>query len=178
MIAALLLTGLLAQDLEGEARGLRMQGRFVEALAILENVDEPSRAALERTLTLWSAGDLGGALLAALDGLATGGTPDTRRQLLSNATELALELGEAAMALDLVTRWEEAIAGASDLTDEERLQWTKGWGPGTGSAAARARAQAVADRLADAEQGVTWARLVTLMIGGLAVVGMVAAGRR
>lgn len=180
MIAALLLTLAAApgQDLLEEARRLQGQGRYVEALEVLEQVEDRAGAGLQRALCLWTAGDLGGALLAALEGLEAGGDEATRRQLLWRATGLALELGEAELALDLVTRWEESVAGASDLTPEEQLQWREGWGPGTGTDVARADAEDLAERLESAAGGITRARVVGALFLLLAAAGVLGLGRR
>lgn len=178
MIAALLMTVALGQDLVGEARRLQAEGRYVAALGMLDQEPDPARAGLQRAMCLWSAGDLGGALRAAQAGLEGGGDPDTRRQLLWRATDLATELGAAALALDLVTRWEEAVEGATDLDERGRDQWRDGWGPGTGMDAARGRVEDLVVRLDAASRGESRARWVSAVMASLALAGMVALGRR
>jgi len=174
MIGALVLTVALSagQDLLEEARRLQGEERFVEALAVLDEVEDAANAGLQRALCLWTAGDLGGALLAALEGLEAGGDGETRRHLLWQATGLALELGEADLALDLVTRMERAIAGATDLTDVERGVWR------TGTSAAGGGAEELSGRLDAAATGVTLARAVGALFATLAVAAVFALGRR
>jgi len=178
MIALLVMTAALGQDLLGEAQRLQSEGRYLAALAVLEQVPDPARAGLQRTLCLWTAGDLGGALRAAQVGIEGGGDPDTRRQLLWRATSLATELGEAELALDLVTRWEEAVSGATDLDGQARDQWREGWGPGTGTKAARRQAEELVGRLDAASRGESRARWVSALMTTLVLGGMIALARR
>lgn len=182
MIALLLTAALHAapppSDLEERARELRQEGRYVEALAVLEDLEPPPRAGLLRALVRWEAGDLGGALREVLAHLDEPAEPNTRRRLLWHGSELALQLGEARLALDLVGRWEEAVVGAPDLTPEERARWTSGWAPATGTDHARARAERLAARLDAAHGGVTRAQAVTAALGALALLAMILLGKR
>jgi hypothetical protein len=170
--------GAVPQDLEAEATGLTAAGHYLEALAVIDSVADPARAARLRVDALWAAGDLGGALQAGLAGLEQDADPDTRRRLLWGSLSLCLQLGEAGLAQDLIPRLEEAVTSAPDLDQAGRAAWRDGWAPGTGLLAARADASALAGRLEAAEAGVRRAKGVTAVVTLLALVGMVLLARR
>ncbi|MDA1265035.1 MAG: hypothetical protein O2816_08150 [Planctomycetota bacterium] len=171
MILASLLLTVCGQDLELEAKTLRGEGRYLQALEVAANLPE-DRARLHRLLILWTGGDLGGALREALARPDDGRIDATQRELCSCGTRLALQLGEVDLACEFVDAWEQQVFEATDLSSAERQSWIDGWAPGTGVAAAREEARALAQRLDGAERGTDLARGTTLGLGALVLISL------
>lgn len=96
---------------------LRAEGRYVEALDACAAIPEPADRALAHADVLWYAGDLGGALTAAMEGLESA---PREPALLWRATRLAVDLGAGERALGLASRLAQA---AEDLPPGERPRW-------------------------------------------------------
>ncbi len=178
MIAALLFLFLAAGEHFDRAMQRLGEGHYAEALALTEQIPDPPLQALARTRCLWAAGDLGGALAAAREGLERDADGDTLRRLLWRATYLSLELGLGDLALSLCDRWENALREATDLSPSERAQWREGWGEGTGLVEARRRAEAARRIARRAERGLARAWGVALGGGGMVLLAMLYLARR
>lgn len=128
MSRALLRTGLLAllcvsaaaQDaasLSVEARG---EGRYRDALAFAERVEDPGTAALLRLLAHYWAGDLGGALAAGRRGLEQ--APE-HLELLYYSTLLPLDLAVPELAAEMLPRLNRMVHESSLLGVDDRATY-------------------------------------------------------
>ena len=109
-----------AQDALVEVRSLRAAGRFEEALVRAADIEDPALRAFERLEVLYYAGDLAGALRAAVGGLEA----DPRHlQLLWRGTRLAIDLGATERAEELAGRLRESIDGDGGLDPGTRSDW-------------------------------------------------------
>lgn len=178
ILGPLLLAGLAAQDVSTQVTALQQAGRYREALVAVADLPQGVERSLHRARCLWAAGDLGGALIAAEEGLRHGGEAIPRRQLLWVAIDLSLELGLAAGA----ERWLEdlcsSISSDSSLSITDRDLWTDGWGAGTGTTAARARVAGAVELVDAAERAEARSRLACLLAALLAVGAMAFISRR
>jgi len=148
-----------------EAADLRQAGRYRESLAAADAIRAPALRQRERLETLWAAGDLGGALGAVRDGLEAEAGGEVRLWLLWRGTALALQLGLADQAAELVGSLEGAI-DAAQLPDSERGAWREG------AAGLRERSDDLSARLARGEAALVRARIVTLAVGLLALLAL------
>lgn len=178
ILGALLLACLASQDFNLKAQALEQAGRFGEAVEVLDALPQDQTTCLQRATCLWSAGDLGGALRSAEDGLLLKGEGSPRRQLLWLAMELSLELGESELAMRKLLELEASIASGSDLSDADRELWSNGWGEGTGTVEARSRVAAAVQRLANAGAAELRARWACAIASMLAIGAMAIALRR
>jgi hypothetical protein len=148
--AALVLAALLpAASGQDSVRKPFEAGRFAEALEAASALDDPLLRAEWRFHVLYTAGDLPGALDAAMEGLQS---QPASPALLVNATQCALELGFAERAAPLAERLSEV---AGDPAQRSR------------AAALLDQARALAARREAAERALARAKAVALL--GLAV---------
>jgi predicted Zn-dependent protease len=146
LVLAALLSAASGQD---SVRKPFEAGRFAEALEAASALEDPLLRAEWRFHVLYTAGDLPGALEAAMEGLRSQpGNP----ALLVNATQCALELGFAERAAPLAERLSEV---ASDPAQRSR------------AAALLDQSRALLSRRESAERALARAKGVALL--GLAV---------
>jgi len=115
-------TALHPQDALEEARSLRREGRYSEALQRTADISDGAQRAFERLEVHYFAGDLGGALREALAGL---GVSPTDRLLLWRAARLAIDLLATERAVLLAERLRLEILTAEDLLPQDREAWVR-----------------------------------------------------
>ncbi|MBM3991773.1 MAG: hypothetical protein FJ298_12290 [Planctomycetes bacterium] len=161
-------TSALRAQTEGVAEAFA-DGRYDLALEAAEGLSDPVLATEWRFQVLHAAGDLAGALAAARAGLALA---PSHPRLAPNAANVALTLGEGALALEFCDAWQAALdasaiaeAGAR-AAELERL--------------ARYRANALALRALDerARSATKSAQLVVAVVLGGTVLALLALARR
>ena len=172
MILAGLLLSLFAQDLEAEAKNLREAGSYLEALEVAADLSDPERERLHRVLILWTAGDLGGALLEAAGRPAEGPNDETQRDLCWNGALLSLQLGEVDYARQFVKAGAQQIEGATYLNEVGRSNWREGF------AGLLDDVEALDQRLQDARAGTSRARTTTLGLGAVVLLALGFLARR
>jgi len=116
---ALLLAALLpAASGQDPVRAPFEAGRYAEALEAASALEDPSLRGEWRFHVLYTAGDLPGALEAALEGLRS---QPRHAALLVNATLCALELGSAELAVALAERLSDAAEDPARRTRAAEL---------------------------------------------------------
>lgn len=167
MTGAVLALALLGAAQEGAAdrvRSLRAEARYAAALEAAEEIAVPADAAFERLEVLYHAGDLGGALRAALAGLEH--DPD-HRMLLWRGTRLAIDLAATERATELAERLADAVERSAGVDREAWAEVVAGF---------RAEALALARATERRRAALGRARVVVLVAGALAVVALVRLG--
>lgn len=106
-----------AASLSVEARGA---GRYRDALAFAERVEDPGAAALLGLLAHYWAGDLGGALAVGRRGLEQ--APE-HLELLYYCTLLSLDLAVPELAAEVLPRLNQVLHGSTQLGVDDRATY-------------------------------------------------------
>lgn len=114
LIASALALALGASSAQAQAEGVAeafAEGRYDLALEAADGLSDPVLAAEWRFQVLHSSGDLSGALAAARAGLVLA---PAHPRLTQNAANVALTLGEGALALQFCEGWQRALEATAD----------------------------------------------------------------